>query len=103
MAVQHPQLPRLARDLIHNPVACGVSLHLAPSAATRILEAQVPAYVSDWPLTWLLCDADACEREARDLAAAYLPYDIPDLRDATVAEISEISGLSVLGSIAGAA
>lgn len=88
----------LAKHLLRNPVPCGVSAHEEPSAATRILEAQVPAYISDHPLNWILCDAAECEEEARKQADSYLPIGT-DLRDATVNEIETVSGLSVTGEL----
>lgn len=98
MATPTTSLPRFARDLLRNPAPCAVSIHAEPSAATRVLEAQVPAYISDFPLHWLLCDADECEEEARKQADSYLPT-ATDLRDVTVLELESISGLDVLGAL----
>lgn len=94
MAASPSHLPRFARDLLFNPVPCGVSLHVEPSAATFILEAVVPAYIADHPQTWLVCSHPACEREARLQADSYLPIDV-DFRPVTVLELETISGLDV--------
>lgn len=84
----------LAKDLPHNPVPCGISPH-PHSVAVKVLEAVVPDTISVEPLRWLLCASVECRMEAYRQADSYLPTST-DLRDATVRELSAISGLAVV-------
>jgi hypothetical protein len=92
-----PTLPKYARDLDHNPVRCQVGDHTCPPA-TQILEALVSDVVSETGrLHWWTCDRFECLCAAQVLADAYAPLET-DLRHATVAELSELSGLEIVGA-----
>lgn len=94
-------LPRFARDLPTNPARCEVGDPTCPPA-TMVLEALVSDVVSDTGrMHWLTCDRIACLSEAQQLADGYAAVDT-DLRDATVAELLELSGLDVTGAEAAA-
>jgi len=91
----------LARDLLFNPVRCQASPHQAP--AVLIYEAVVSdRYTDTGRMYWLVCDDVHCLSEIQQQADSYNPC-LTDLRDATAAELEEISGLDVTGKFAGAA
>jgi hypothetical protein len=88
-------VPRLARDLVVNPVECQVYRH--PVEATLVFEAVIP----DGPHEvahkhWLICTNVQCIALARFLAGEFCPVST-EVRDATVVELEEYSGLDVAG------
>jgi hypothetical protein len=88
----------LAKNLDVNPVTCGVTPHQNP--AVYVYEAVVSERISDnCRLYWYMCDSVACLAEAQARADSYLPV-ATDLRDATVAELEELSGIAVAEQVA---
>jgi len=83
----------LARDLDFNPASCDRPACSNP--AVLVLEAVVPDTTSDTGrMHWTVCEDITCLNWAQRDADDYAPIDT-DLRDATVAELSELSGLEI--------
>lgn len=83
----------LARDLPHNPVTCQVSPHLAPAVLVYEIVAST-RYFDTGRRSWLVCESLDCLSEIQQHGDSFNPS-MTDLRDATVAELGESSGLEI--------
>jgi hypothetical protein len=101
MAVQPPtSADRLAKDLRINPASCQISPHLNP--AVHVVEAiEVSPNGDITPHSWLVCDTQLCVGDAMLHADAISPPSFPSTRrDATVADLEELSGLEIPAVVA---
>ena len=83
----------LARDLAVNPVTCQVSPHPAPAVLVYEIVAST-RYFDTGRRSWLVCDSLSCLSEIQQHGDSFNPA-LTDLRDATVAELRELSGLEI--------
>lgn len=102
MAVQPFTSSPLAKDIPNNPAGCQISPHHAP--AVHVVEAVTVSPNGDIDhYAWLVCDSRVCVEDATLHADAISPRSLPAvLRDATLADLEELSGLAVTGEVAAA-